>query len=762
MGFIREADDRFLHRRVAIKLIREDDARDPESVESFLGEARVQGSLEHPSIAPVYDLGRLRDGSVYFAQRRVTGRSLHQILEGLRSGDGDTRADFGRARLLAIFQQVCGAISYAHANDVVHCDLKPDNVMVGEFGEVYVVDWGLSRSMGEEAGAGGASRLRGTPAYLAPERLGGDASVTPSVDVYSLGGILYAILSYAAPHEGRDTAEILERVAAGDVERPSVVAPENEVPIDLEEVALKAMAPDPGERFASVRDLARAVEEFQEGTKTRARRVGDAAARVGAGIAAARRFRELKAEMSSLRDEVARLARELQPFDPIETKRPLWETEQELRSLDDTAFRAFGAAEDFFQQALGFIPDLPAARNHLASLYWDRMLEAEESGDHSSARYFATLVRRYGDGRYEQKLRGEGLLAVECETATATVELRRVAEIDRLWVPARSRSLGETPVEYTPTPMGSYVLEVVADGYRTVLCPVRITRAKVRVRLRLYTDAEIGADFVFVPAGRFIMGGDQRAPESVARGTPEVSDFFIARFPVTCGDYLEYMEDLLRRAPEEAAQRIPRYANGRALWVLEGGQVRLPEGTLAGTDADWSPQWPVSGISFEDARAYCDWRSFRDGVNYRLPTEQEWEKAAGGWTAGRTPGGTSSTRHSAGWVCHGPGALRRNRWEPSRRTRRPTACVTSPVVFLSGSPVGSTAVAPPGSSAAAVFRPAAPGVARRRAPVRLRIMFLCAPASGWPSLRLPGGARERADVSPVTGGEPWLRPRSFS
>jgi serine/threonine protein kinase/formylglycine-generating enzyme required for sulfatase activity len=672
MGVIREAEDRHLGRHVALKLIREDERGFEELKRAFLAEAQVQGRLEHPSIVPVYDLGRLRDGTLYFAMRRVTGRSLHQIIEGLRGGDPEMRAEFGRARLLAIFQQVCGAISYAHWRGVLHCDLKPENVMVGEHGEVYVVDWGLSRgapppggdeisspggaalpsaTAGAVAGAaaagaalGAVSRtrarvpkkraVRGTPAYMAPERLNADEdSLSPLVDVYALGVVLYEILAHRPPFESGPTEEVLRLVAEGDFPQPSEVAPELEVPPELEDIALRAMAREPGDRYASVRELARAVEEFQEGTRTRARRTGEAAAHVSAGINAARRYRELRGEMETTRGEIAELARGLKPFDPVEAKRPVWRAEERMRRLEEQAFRAFGQAEDFFHQALGFIPDLPAGRNHLAQLYWERFREGEERGDTAGALYFRGLLQRYSDGRYEEKLRGDGFLAVETEGGDAEVTLYRLTERDRRIYAHTESRLGHSPIELTPLPLGSYLLALRGPGFREVLRPVLVARAaRVKVRVRLYTDAEIGDDFVYVPAGRFVMGGDPLAPESLARGSPDLGDFFIGRYPVTVGEYAEFIEQVARRSADEARRRAPRVGgNGGAPWRIEPGEpVRLPDEPLEGTAAAWSARWPVFGVSFDDARAYCEWRSFRDGVAYRLPTEQEWEKAARG------------------------------------------------------------------------------------------------------------------------------------
>ncbi len=143
MGEVRLARDARIGREVAVKTMRREIGARGES--RFLREARVQGQLEHPAIVPVYDLGVTRDGETYFTMKRVRGRSLDSILEALAAGELDTVAEFTRRRLLTAFSQVCLAVEFAHARGVLHRDLKPANIMIGDFGEVYVLDWGLAK-----------------------------------------------------------------------------------------------------------------------------------------------------------------------------------------------------------------------------------------------------------------------------------------------------------------------------------------------------------------------------------------------------------------------------------------------------------------------------------------------------------------------------------------------------------------------------------------------------------------------------------------
>ena len=149
MGEVRRCRDRRIGREVAMKVVRSDAAGLAWMRERFLREARIQGQLEHPCIVPVYDLGMGPDGATYFTMKRVRGATLEDVVDALRAGDPEAERKWSRRRLLSAFSTVCGAVDYAHSRGVVHRDLKPGNVMLGDFGEVYLLDWGLAKVTGE-------------------------------------------------------------------------------------------------------------------------------------------------------------------------------------------------------------------------------------------------------------------------------------------------------------------------------------------------------------------------------------------------------------------------------------------------------------------------------------------------------------------------------------------------------------------------------------------------------------------------------------
>jgi serine/threonine-protein kinase len=179
MGVVYEAEDTELHRRVAIKVLASELAS-ADAVERMRAEARTIARLEHPGIVPLHDLGILPDGRLWYAMKLVRGRRLDEL-------------DAQPLELLRVFQRICEAVAFAHANGVVHCDLKPENVMLGDFGEVLVMDWGVAREIGAAAGV-----VAGTRGYMAPEQENGIA-VDAAADVFALGAMLRALLPAKLP-----------------------------------------------------------------------------------------------------------------------------------------------------------------------------------------------------------------------------------------------------------------------------------------------------------------------------------------------------------------------------------------------------------------------------------------------------------------------------------------------------------------------------------------------------------------------------------
>jgi serine/threonine-protein kinase len=271
MATIELAVDLTLGRRVALKLLRAELQPHPFAVRSFLREAQITGQLDHPNIVPIHELGVDADGRLFFTMKLIEGRTLHALLEELRTGPerldarglriGSTLEHEQLLPIIEVFLKVLDAVAFAHSRGVVHCDIKPENVMVGDFGQVYLMDWGIAkllevdgprgvvvreplRSLPEEANA-----VIGTPAYMSPEQAFGERHrVDRRTDIFQLGALLFEILVGHPPYQGISDEEELELARACK----SMILPHLAVTRDLRRIVGIATHPDPAQRFQTV------------------------------------------------------------------------------------------------------------------------------------------------------------------------------------------------------------------------------------------------------------------------------------------------------------------------------------------------------------------------------------------------------------------------------------------------------------------------------------------------------------------------------
>jgi eukaryotic-like serine/threonine-protein kinase len=281
LGQVWLAHDGALGRHVALKELRPEKAESPAVQARFLQEARITGQLEHPGVIPVYELAhRGTDQQPFYTMRFVRGRTLTEVTRAYHRKRQAGQADsLELLTLLNAFVTACNTVAYAHARGVVHRDLKGHNVVLGDFGEVVVLDWGLAKVTDRhEADAGtGAARLDagelgaadltaegqalGTPAYMAPEQAAGRLDlIGPRTDVYGLGAILYEILTGRPPFTGADTAEVLRQVREERPVPPRQLCPE--APPALEALCLRALAKRPEDRCAGAGELAQQVRHW--------------------------------------------------------------------------------------------------------------------------------------------------------------------------------------------------------------------------------------------------------------------------------------------------------------------------------------------------------------------------------------------------------------------------------------------------------------------------------------------------------------------
>jgi serine/threonine-protein kinase len=224
----------------------------------------------------VYDTGIDAQGRLFFSMKRISGQTLEAILSSLSKNDPDAVAKWSLAKLLGVFRHVCLAVDYAHSRGVVHRDLKPANVMVGDYGEVYVLDWGVAKVLSELQLRGpttsiGVTTLHGeilgTPGYMAPEQLGNAVAADERSDVYSLGAMLFQILTLESLHTGQTGQELLRSTRRGADARARSRAPARDVPPELEAACVRATSIDAAKRFQRVHELTEAVERYAEGDR---------------------------------------------------------------------------------------------------------------------------------------------------------------------------------------------------------------------------------------------------------------------------------------------------------------------------------------------------------------------------------------------------------------------------------------------------------------------------------------------------------------
>lgn len=328
MGVILQARDLRIRRTVAMKVMKTSSQFSRENVLRFIDEAQLTGQLEHPNIVPVYELGIDEQGETFYSMKFVKGITLDDVIRGIRNGNQRMIDKYPLGTLLTIFQKVCDGVAYAHSKGVVHRDLKPENIMIGSFGEVLVMDWGLAKNITggrrdarpeqEEPAVAAQSRkiddlrgfetmnglIVGTPPYISPEQARGELDkVDARSDIWVLGAILYTTLTLRPPVEGDSVHEVVEKIvnsriappssfntpvkssrrssksmaadAPSEVPEETVVfshCPGRRIPDGLSAVVMKALALDVADRYQKVEDLQADIAAFQGGFAPKAER----------------------------------------------------------------------------------------------------------------------------------------------------------------------------------------------------------------------------------------------------------------------------------------------------------------------------------------------------------------------------------------------------------------------------------------------------------------------------------------------------------
>ena len=284
MGVVRAVEDPLLQRLQAQKALKPESASEPAMQAALLREARLMGALEHPAVVPVHAVALDARGQLCFTMKLVQGTSL---AARLRAAAPDLVRDRDRLLdLVDVVVKVCDALAYAHARGVVHCDVKASNVMLGEHGQVYLMDWGVARVLDDRGGTLPVSlrspppqdsetvlAVSGSPAYASPEQARGESwRIGPRTDVFLVGAMIYEILAGCPVNQAVSSIAALERASRGEITPPGEIAPGAGIPVELERIAMKALAFDPDERYADVTALRDDLVRFARGGQELPRR----------------------------------------------------------------------------------------------------------------------------------------------------------------------------------------------------------------------------------------------------------------------------------------------------------------------------------------------------------------------------------------------------------------------------------------------------------------------------------------------------------
>ena len=257
-----------------------------ENTERFLREGRLTGSLQHPNIIPVYDIGFDKQQRPFFTMELLKGETLSSVIGRITFSDTKYEKKYSLNLLLDIFSRICDAIAYAHSRQVIHLDLKPENIHIGEFGEVAVIDWGLAKILTDDEEAETGAELdpnvlnqitiegviKGTPGYMAPEQVQRYGLKDTRSDIYSLGAILYTCLTGRAPIEGETLDDVLQNTISGSLVNNADLT--QKIPAGLKALVLKSLSVNPDDRYQTVTDLREDLENYRHGFATEAEAAG--------------------------------------------------------------------------------------------------------------------------------------------------------------------------------------------------------------------------------------------------------------------------------------------------------------------------------------------------------------------------------------------------------------------------------------------------------------------------------------------------------
>jgi eukaryotic-like serine/threonine-protein kinase len=616
-SLVHQVSDVKIGRNIAVKKL------DPQASEimkhNFFLEARVMSQLDHPGILPVYDFivedteqGKTNFG---YSMRIAALDSLHENLQG------ESKHDYHR--FCNILRQVALALEHAHQRGVLHRDIKPKNILLGNEGEVYLTDWGVCtllpshpdyRFLSQEM----KSVLVGTPAYMSPEQGQNIYSeITTLTDVYGLGASLYYALTGRSVYVGSNLRDVLKSVIKGEFTPPSTVwesrGDEFPYPKLLESICLKALSVDPSDRYQSAREFAEVIERFMNGVLEQERAKESAQEAYCLGQTYYALFIDRFEYQSKIAEKVELAQTNYKKSRTDDHRTELWALENQLDELLNPLEESFAHAISAFQSALRDVPDHNKSKASMTQLYKVRYQQALETNDQRMMIFFEERIKEYA-------------------TDHELLEFEKLSEIKLLGLPK-----GTTVIVFS-TQLKRYSTHLVEEKllenyegetillkrgrYQLKLVHKEANETRIILWIKKYQQQEI-----YTPLPKIT---------AIPEGFVYIKDrLAIGQHPVKISEYYEFLNSL---PPDEAEQHSPRYHQTYYCARAESGSFELPYTDIEGDT--WLPNWPAMLVSYQDACAYADWLSNRLSANVRIPTTAEWKEAASGNDGRPYPWGT--------------------------------------------------------------------------------------------------------------------------
>lgn len=681
-GIIYKAHEKSLDRDLAIKVLKDKFRRNPLAVRRFLREAKTSAQLEHPNIVPVHELGYSEDYGCYFSMQKITGESLQTILKLLQQGNKRLQKKYNNIKLLEIFTKVCQAVAYAHSKKVIHRDLKPENIIVGKFGQVLIIDWGLAKKIEKDPikdtgkcdlsidESGDVSKtvhgtINGTPTNMSPEQACGmQDGIGFKSDIYSLGTILYEILCYHAPFEDTKLHTVLSKVVSGNFVPPSKKNKSLTISKELEAITIKAMETNPFERYDTVQDLIHDVRNAIGNMPVSAykaplhhtlfrlaqrhRVITATAVSIFIGIIFSLFFVRVKSSvriktnLETAETIVASAISNMEKAKKLYNKLSFEADEilinkyqRELKDAEVVMTSQITASLGLYESAgrrmlkPGFA--LNKARPILTKLI-DYSIETQQpelldysvrlsEGWSGEKLYPKIIPDKHDYEMIENYLKGNGVLTLNVTPPPIKTDIYPIIES-----PNGEFSISDYPTlslmgndDTAVIPKGKYVAYIQTDHIDRIIYSFKVEHIEAK-EIRFNCPEMIPEGMVFIPGGLAWIGGPYSSHHKLTN--QKIPSFFIKKTEVTFGEYYEFWKTL---------DSLEKNRYCPYIQLNENIKSYVPAWDKKGNYSSFcSPELPVVGVTHEAADEFCEWLSLKKKKKFRLPTNHEWEKAARG------------------------------------------------------------------------------------------------------------------------------------